>query len=303
MNTMKNAIIKTLLCCLLIGATSVTLSAQQLPHYSQFDQNRYVLNPGVAGSMDHFEVRAINRSQWTGVTDAPRTFALSLQGPLKNKKVGLGGYLFTDNVGPTRRTGIQFSYSYHLQLNDKIKLGLAASMGALQFTIDGSKIQLAEEGDPALFSELNSQTVFDAKFGAYMYHENWYVGVTLPQLLQNQIQLYESTTGDLSKLEDHYFLMGGYTHTINDDWKVSTNALIKYVAPVPPQFDINFKGHYKDMVFAGLGYRHNDALIFMAGYEYREAISIGFAYDMTTTDIRNYSNGTYEVMVGFRFNQ
>jgi type IX secretion system PorP/SprF family membrane protein len=162
---------------------------------------------------------------------------------------------------------------------------------------------LAEEGDPALFSELNSQTVFDAKFGAYMYHENWYVGVTLPQLLQNQIQLYESTTGDLSKLEDHYFLMGGYTHSINDDWKVSTNALIKYVAPVPPQFDINFKGHYKDMVFAGLGYRHNDALIFMAGYEYREAISIGFAYDMTTTDIRNYSNGTYEVMVGFRFNQ
>jgi type IX secretion system PorP/SprF family membrane protein len=303
MNTMKNAIIKTLLCCLLIGATSITLSAQQLPHYSQFDQNRYVLNPGVAGSMDHFEVRAINRSQWTGVTDAPRTFALSLQGPLKNKKVGLGGYLFTDNVGPTRRTGIQFSYSYHLQLNDKIKLGLAASMGALQFTIDGSKIQLAEEGDPALFSELNSQTVFDAKFGAYMYHENWYVGVTLPQLLQNQIQLYESTTGDLSKLEDHYFLMGGYTRTINDDWKVSTNALIKYVAPVPPQFDINFKGHYKDMVFAGLGYRHNDALIFMAGYEYREAISIGFAYDMTTTDIRNYSNGTYEVMVGFRFNQ
>lgn len=303
MNTMKNAIIKTLLCCLLIGATSITLSAQQLPHYSQFDQNRYVLNPGVAGSMDHFEVRAINRSQWTGVTDAPRTFALSLQGPLKNKKVGLGGYLFTDNVGPTRRTGIQFSYSYHLPLNDKIKLGLAASMGALQFTIDGSKIQLAEEGDPALFSELNSQTVFDAKFGAYMYHENWYVGVTLPQLLQNQIQLYESTTGDLSKLEDHYFLMGGYTHTINDDWKVSTNALIKYVAPVPPQFDINFKGHYKDMVFAGLGYRHNDALIFMAGYEYREAISIGFAYDMTTTDIRNYSNGTYEVMVGFRFNQ
>lgn len=303
MNTMKNAIIKTLLCCLLIGATSITLSAQQLPHYSQFDQNRYVLNPGVAGSMDQFEVRAINRSQWTGVTDAPRTFALSLQGPLKNKKVGLGGYLFTDNVGPTRRTGIQFSYSYHLQLNDKIKLGLAASMGALQFTIDGSKIQLAEEGDPALFSELNSQTVFDAKFGAYMYHENWYVGVTLPQLLQNQIQLYESTTGDLSKLEDHYFLMGGYTHTINDDWKVSTNALIKYVAPVPPQFDINFKGHYKDMVFAGLGYRHNDALIFMAGYEYREAISIGFAYDMTTTDIRNYSNGTYEVFVGFRFNQ
>lgn len=277
--------------------------AQQLPQFSQFDEHTYVLNPGVAGSTDYFDAKAVNRSQWTGVTDAPRTFAMSLHAPLKNPKVGVGGYLVTDNVGPTRRTGLQLSYTYHLNLSDDIKLGLGASMGILQFTIDGTKIQLAEDGDPALFSEMNSQTVFDAKFGAYMYADNWYIGLSAPQLLQNQVKLFESTSGDLSKLEDHYVLMAGYEYALNDDFDIEANALLKYVQPTPLMMDFNVKARYLKKIQAGVGYRHNDALIFMAGYEYRESINIGFSYDMTTSNLRNYSNGTYEVLLGFRFNR
>lgn len=293
----------TLLAVIACSVFALKVNAQQLEQFSQFDQQMYILNPAVAGSTDYFEAKGVNRSQWTGVTDAPRTFAMSLQAPLKNPHVGLGGFLMTDNVGPTRRTSLQFSYTYQLFLNNDLKLGLGISAGLLQFTIDGSKIKLAEEGDPALFSEMNSQTVFDAKFGAYLHKQNWYVGFSLPQLLQNQIQLFESTSGDLSKLEDHYLVMGGYTYEFNNDFKLQTNALAKFVAPVAPALDINLKAFYQNKVNVGVGYRHQDALIFMAGYEYREAISIGFSYDMTTSSLKNYSNSTYEVMVGFRFNQ
>ncbi|MGB0423206.1 MAG: PorP/SprF family type IX secretion system membrane protein [Flavobacteriales bacterium] len=288
---------------LVLSVLTLKTNAQQLEQFSQFDQQMYILNPAVAGSTDYFEAKAVNRSQWTGVTDAPRTFAMSLQAPLKNPHVGLGGFLMTDNVGPTRRTSLQFSYTYQLFLNNDLKLGLGISAGLLQFTIDGTKIKLAEEGDPALFSEMNSQTVFDAKFAAYLHKENWYAGFSLPQLLQNQVQLFESTSGDLSKLEDHYLIMGGYTYELNNDFKIQANALAKFVAPVNPALDANIKAYYQNKVNVGVGYRHKDALIFMAGYEYREAVSIGFSYDMTTSALKNYSNGTYEVMVGFRFNQ
>lgn len=292
-----------LVLALVVSVMAIKANAQQIEQFSQFDEQMYILNPGVAGSTDYFEAVGVNRSQWTGVTDAPRTFAMSLQAPLKNPHVGLGGFLMTDNVGPTRRTSLQFSYTYQLFLNNDLKLGLGVSAGLLQFTIDGSQIQLAEEGDPALFSEMNSQTVFDAKFGAYLHKENWYAGFSLPQLLQNQVQLFESTSGDLSKLEDHYLIMGGYTYDLNNDFKLQANALAKFVAPVSPALDANIKAYYQNKVNVGVGYRHKDALIFMAGYEYREAVSIGFSYDMTTSALKNYSNGTYEVMVGFRFNQ
>jgi type IX secretion system PorP/SprF family membrane protein len=288
---------------LVVGMGTSEVEGQQLPQYSQFMLNDYVLNPAVAGSRPQFEARALNRSQWTGITDAPRTFTLSVQGPLKNPHIGLGGYLYTDNVGPTRRTGAQFSYTYHLFLNETLKLGLGVSMGAQQFAIDGSKIELAEDNDPALYSELNSQTVFDAKFGALLYADNFYVGFTFPQLLQNEIKLYDSVEQDFNKLEDHYYLMAGYTYEINEMFAFEPHLTIKYVAPTPVKWEAGARLHYDDMIWLGGSYRSNDAGIIMAGFEYREAITIGYSYDFTTSDLRNYADATHEIVLGFRFNQ
>src|SRR3954467_14060469 len=84
--------------------------AQQLPQYSQYMLNEMAINPAVAGRDDFAEVRSNNRQQWLGITDAPRTYMLTLQGPIKDKNMGLGMNIYTDIVGPTRRTGISFSY-------------------------------------------------------------------------------------------------------------------------------------------------------------------------------------------------
>lgn len=293
-------IFATVLCA---SMAQTDLIAQQLAQYSQFMLNDYVINPAVAGSRPQFEARALNRSQWTGITDAPRTFTLSVQGPLKNPHIGLGGYLYTDNVGPTRRTGAQVSYTYHLFLNETLKLGLSASMGAQQFAIDGSKIELSEKNDPALYSQLNSQTVFDAKFGAMLYADNFYVGLTFPQLLQNEIKLYDSVEQEFNKLEDHYYLMAGYTYTINERFAIEPHALVKYVAPTPVKWEAGARLHYDNMIWLGGSFRSNDAAILMAGFEYREAVTIGYSYDFTTSDLRNYADATHEIVLGFRFNQ
>lgn len=279
------------------------VQAQQLPQISMFRENEYVLNPAIGGSLDHFQVRGMNRSQWAGITDAPRTFTLAMHGPLKNPHIGLGGHLFTDNVGPTRRTGIQLSYSWHFFLNEKMRLGLGLSAGMLQFAIDGSKITLAEEGDPALFSELRAQTVFDATFGAYLYTDDYYVGLTLPQLLQNQIRLYESVDQATNRLEDHYLLMAGYKYRFNDTWMVEPVVLLKYVSPVPLKWDLNLRAWYQEMAWAGVSYRSNDAMVVMAGYEYQQSISIAYAYDLTVSGLREHTTGTHEIILGFRFNQ
>lgn len=277
--------------------------AQQLPQFSMFQENLYVLNPAMGGRSPFFEVKGSNRSQWSGITDAPRTFALSLDGPLKNPHIGLGGYLFTDNVGPTRRTGIQLSYTWHFFLTEDIRLGLGLSGGALQFAIDGSKIELAEAGDPALLSNLQAQTVFDATFGVSVYTDTWYAGFSLPQLLQNQLRLYDDHQHDLTRLEDHYYLMAGYRYQIDDQFMVEPSLLVKYVSPVPVSWNLQARCWYRNTVFLGAGYRHNDAVIAMAGYSWNESLSIAYAYDMSTSGLRRHSTGSHELVLGFRFNQ
>ncbi len=288
---------------LFIVGFSTTVKAQQISQVSQYSMNDYIVNPAVAGSRDYFEAKMMNRNQWSGFTDAPRTFTLSLLAPFKNPKFAMGGYLFVDNVGPTRRTGLQVSYAYHLTINEKMKLGLSASVGLLQFTIDGSRIELASADDPALYNELNSQLVFDAKFGAYLYADNWYAGFTLPQLLQNQIELYETMDGDLNRLEDHYLVTGGYRFEVTDDIKLEPSVLVKYVYPAPIKIDASLKVIYKEMLWAGGSWRNNDAWVAMIGYEWNETLSLGYSFDFTTSNLKNYSNGTHEIVIGFRLNQ
>src|SRR5437868_4504015 len=96
--------------------------AKQLPQYSQYMLNQMAINPAVAGKNEFAEVRSNYRQQWTGITDAPRTYMLTLDGPIGSKHMGIGMNLFTDITGPTRRTGLTLAYAYHLRIQKEIYL-------------------------------------------------------------------------------------------------------------------------------------------------------------------------------------
>ena len=276
--------------------------AQQLPQYSQYLINDYVLNPGITGNKDYFEAKTNNRFQWVGLTDAPRTFILSMHGPIKTENMGVGGYLFTDVTGPTSRVGAYGSYAYHIDLNgDDMKLSLGLFGGILQYNVDGSKITLAQEADPLATIGIESILIPDAGAGAYWYGDKYYLGVSVPQLLQNKLEL-PSNGSEIGKLTSHYFVMGGYKFELDGDFEVEPSFLMKYVAPVPVQFDLSARVTYQRTFWVGGSYRTDDAMSVLIGYSMQEKLFFGYSYDVTTTDLKNYSSGTHEVMLGMRFN-
>lgn len=274
--------------------------AQQLPQLTQYQFNDYVFNPAVAGSRPFFELRSGHRYQWVGVQDAPRTFTLSGATPV-GEKMGVGGYLFTDIVGPTRRTGVQFSYAYHLKLTEDLKLSLGLSAGLLQFLIDGSKISLRDPGDPVMDDQLRGELMPDAKFAFYLYHLKYWFGATAPQLLQNRVQFKDAPGQSLSRMEDHYYVTGGYRIALNEQWQLEPSFLLKYVDPVPPKLDITATIRYKNTVWLGASYRTNDAYAAMVGVWLKESFQFGYSYDVITSNLRNYSTGSHEVMLALTF--
>lgn len=271
-------------------------NGQQLPQLTQYQFNDYVFNPAIAGSRQFFELRSGHRYQWVGIQDAPRTFTFSGTTPV-GQKMGVGGYLFTDIVGPTRRTGFQLSYAYHLRLTEDIKLSLAVSAGLLQFLIDGSKINFHDPGDPVLDDQLRGDLLPDAKFGFYLYGERFWFGATAPQLLQNKVYFLDEGRETLSRMEDHYYAMGGYRLPLGEDWKLEPSFLVKYTSPVPAKIDLNATIRYKDTFWLGAGYRTNDAYCAMVGYWLKKTFQFGYSYDIITSNLRNYSTGTHEVML------
>ncbi len=277
--------------------------AQQLPQYTQYMLNEMAINPAVAGKDEFADARSNNRYQWSGITDAPRTYMLTVNGPIKAKNMGLGMHLYTDIVGPTRRTGLSFAYAYHIKTGEETHVSLGLSAGIQQWGIDGDKLILRDAGDENLLTKYQTSYVPDFGAGIYFHKtKRFYIGLAAPQLYQSPINLYPSVT-EKGKLVTHFNLNGAYTFDLNDDFKLEPSFLVKYAIPAPPKIDVGVRAIYKEMVWLGGAYRHNDAFTALVGYMFNNYLIVGYSYDFTTTAIRKYSTGTHELMLGIHFSR
>jgi type IX secretion system PorP/SprF family membrane protein len=279
-----------------------SLQAQQLPQYTQYMLNEMAINPAVAGKDNYADVRSNNRYQWTGITDAPRTYMLTLHSPLKNRHMGLGTQIYTDIVGPTRRVGISVSYAYHIKVAEKTHVSLGLSAGIQQWGIDGHKLHLHDAGDDNLLTQYQTKTVPDFGAGVYVHNDQWYIGFSAPQLYQSPIKLYKDGD-DKGKLVTHFILNGAYKIKVSDDFKVEPSFLVKYANPTPLEIDLGARVIYQEQVWLGIGYRHHDAITALVGFMYKNYLMIGYSYDYTTTNLKKYSTGTHELMLGLRFSK
>lgn len=281
----------------------VVLRAQQLPQYTQYMLNDMAINPAVAGKDEFADVRSNNRYQWVGITDAPRTYMLTLHAPFKKRNMGLGTQIYTDIVGPTRRVGISLAYAYHIKIAEQTKISFGLSAGIQQWGIDGHKLILHDQGDDNLLVQYQTKIVPDFGAGIYVHKANkWYVGFSAPQIYQSPIRLY--VDGDnKGTLARHFMLNGAYKFDINDDFKIEPSALVKYVDPAPVKIDAGLRVIYKEQIWLGGGYRHNDAFTALLGFMYKNYLMIGYSYDFTTTNLKKYSTGTHELMLGLRFSR
>ncbi len=278
------------------------LKAQQLPQYTQYMLNQYAINPAFAGKEEYAEVRSDNRYQWIGITDAPRTYVLTVNGPLKVKNMGIGMNLFTDIVGPTRRVGINFSYAYHIKLNKETKMSMALSAGVLQWGIDGHKLILHDAGDDNLLTQY--QTTYAPDFGAgiLIYNKKYYFGIAVPQMYQAKLNLYPGSDSR-GTLVTHFNINGAYKFNVGEDFKIEPSFLVKYATPAPFKLDVGARVIYKEQVWLGAAYRHHDAFTALIGFMYKNYLLIGYSYDFPTTNLRKYSSGTHEIMLGLRFSK
>ena len=279
------------------------LMAQQVPHFSQFWFNDFVINPAVAGTKPYYQAKSNNRYQWVGINDAPKTFILSAFGPEKNKDMGYGLQLFSDVTGPTSRLGFYGSYAYNLRIKNDIRLSMGISVGMLQYKIDGSQIRLHDSNDQALGEETYAEFVPDADFGIMVYGKNWHGGLVAKQLFNYSLDLDDVESLGMNALTTHFFLHGAYRYDIDNDWAVEPFAMLKYMYPTPLQIDFGTRGIWKKMVWLGVSWRSSDAVAIMIGYEYEEQISFGYSYDITTSNLQTASTGSHEIMIGFKFSK
>jgi len=288
---------------ILVLALNSHVYGQQLPLYSQYLLNSFVINPATAGINEYSLIQTNIRYQWMGFNDAPRTYIISANIPVTPKKIGMGGLIYSDETGPIIRSGINLAYAYHIEMGNELILSMGMFGGLMQYRVNGVEILLADEEERYLFDGVETATVPDASFGTYLYDDFGYLGFSFNHLFQNPLRknLFIKDSESFGYLSNHLFITGGYRFELNSSWDIEPSAHLKLVKPLPAQIDLSVRVFYQKEVWLGLQYRTQDAAILAAGYEYKERLIIGYSYDFTISNIKNYSSGSHEVMLGYKF--
>lgn len=294
-------------------------SAQQRAQFSQYMVNNYVLNPAVGGTEDFTDFKAGFRTQWLGFEGAPTTYYFSVHtaigreyGPSHNHHRGekknwhaLGMYTYNDITGPTRRTSALVSYGYNIGLSRKVRMSFGMYGGFQQYKIDGNEFVLTDEIDNVL-NGVHTTFVPDAVVGTWIYSKDFYFGISANQILQSKLDFngigsINSGTIDLSKLNNHYFITGGFLWPINYSFSLVPTFMIKYVTPAPVSVDINCKLDYeKGRYWGGFSYRSLDSFTLIGGMQFTKHFSGSYSFDLTTSELRKYNTGTHEIVVSYR---
>ncbi|HLP74498.1 MAG TPA: type IX secretion system membrane protein PorP/SprF [Bacteroidales bacterium] len=313
---------------IILGLCSATAMAQQVPMYSQYVMNGFLINPSFAGRDGYTSVNLTVREQWVGMSGAPGTFAASFQTrvlrnsyiskstavkkkivqPTRSGRVGVGGYVFNDENGAMRRTGIQAAYAYHIPLGttsgypNDFALGL--SFSAYQFAVNTNGM-IIDPDDPLLNSYDRRVFIPDFNFGASFTTARYYAGIAMTNLFRGSL-FFSSDTASNNRTElGNFFITGGMKVPVAVNWTLEPSGYIKASDMLfkSIQMDLSARMFYKENYWAGLSFRTANAFIVMAGLRY-DRFYFAYASDFALTDIRKANTlGTHEITLAVKFGE
>ncbi|MBL4658434.1 MAG: PorP/SprF family type IX secretion system membrane protein, partial [Flavobacteriales bacterium] len=155
-----------------------------------------------------------------------------------------------------------------------------------------------------LFEGGETALVPDGSFGVQVYDKRGWIGFSFNHLFHNRLntKVFSTTSTSFGYLKNHLFVATGYRFELNSVLELEPSVLLKLVTPLPAQMDFSARFIYQEEVWLGLQYRLDDAFVVTIGYEYKKRIHMGYSFDYTTSTIKSYSEGSHEVMLGYRFN-
>jgi type IX secretion system PorP/SprF family membrane protein len=269
--------------------------AQQYPLFTNFVTNQYAFNPAISIDTNGVYVNAVYRKQWNGIDLAPETQVAGLRGRLKNVPLGFGGFFFNDQAGVLRRTGGWGNISYAQDLGSNVRLSVGFTGGYHSILVDGD-LNVTDVSDQLVAEALLGRQVFDFNAGLFLQIGGLYLGASVPHILEPTLD-YSSVETE-NNLVRHYYGMLGYKIGVSPNFSIEPMGLFKMTVDQPWQVDGGLKFNFKN-IWIGGSYRTDDAFSGMAGFSFSR-FQISYAYDYTTSNLKNVSSGSHEVSVGFR---
>lgn len=263
--------------------------AQQTPTFTEYNFNPFIINSAYAGVLNDTEVTLSNIGFGSQDFDgAPSSLSFTLNAPLRNEKMGLGGGIIRDEIGVTTSTQIFAAYSYKIFLNDNaypywklydhsfVSFGITA--GALIY--DQDLLSLGIQNDPNFAANINS-TLPTVGVGVLFGQGNFFAGASIPNVVGDSL-----SSEDNLELSNPIYAYTGYNFATNRfaEYIVKPSLLFKYEQGAPFQVDLNVAVSVKDIFEVGAGYRTSNSFSALAGFYVFKNLRMLYSYSQTTNN-------------------
>jgi len=278
-----------------IGCSS--LFGQQQSLYTNYFLNDYYFNPAIAGSKSVSIASFSYRNQWVGFDGAPKTIMGNISGSYKNEgKMGYGVSVISDNIGLTSNLSILLTYAYHIKLNEKLKLGLGVQTGYIQSRVKLYNTKLADINDVVFNGNVLTENGIDFNWGFNLYSEKYYIMGAI-----NHLFIDNSTIASYNqRLEKNYNVIGGYKFNLEKQKiEIEPSIMVQYVKAAPVNLTTAIKTTYNNAYWLGVSYNNSKNIGIGLGYLMKERLSLGYAYDLSLSDIRSYHSGSHEISISY----
>lgn len=292
-----------LLAAFLMAVSSVY--SQQDAQYTQYMYNTVTVNPAYAGSRGVLSLVGLHRTQWVGVEGAPSTQTLSIHSPIGISRVGLGGSIINDEIGPVNETYFDLSFSYSIPTSEIGKLNFGLKAGARLFSVNFNDSGLNKnQNDLAFLNSIDNQFNPSVGAGVYYHTDRFYLGLSVPNILETEhLEANEindiAAASSVAKERLNFYLIAGHTFDLTDDIKFKPAILGKLVTGAPLQVDVSGNVLFYEKLTLGLAYRWSAAVSAMAAFQISDSLLIGVAYDRETTELAELNDGSFEIMLRF----
>jgi type IX secretion system PorP/SprF family membrane protein len=284
---------------------SMNIYGQQVSMYNHYFYKPFFYNPAFAGNSGSTEAMLLNRSQWAGFSNAPQMNVFTLDGAVREKKIGLGLNLISDKRGINRRVGGSLAYSYRFNINEETYVSLGLSAGVINQSIDYTKAVSESYTDLTLFFSAQQKTTFDGNAGLVFGWKGLELAVSAPQLLGNKINYLDNASGIKAsyRQERHYITSLKYRFTLSEEKEMylAPQFLARIVPNTPLQYDGNLTFSWKNKFWLGATYKSAYAVSANAGITLSKCLDIGYSYEFITGNLANYAGLSHEIMVNYRF--
>ena len=279
--------------------TTVVAWSQQDAQYTQYMYNMSVINPAyTTGNIGVVNLGALHRTQWVGANGAPKSSNIFAHTPI-NENVEVGFSLINDNIGDVVKQNdlyADFAYKLDLEENGKLSFGLKAGVTFFDVNFNGFVLESGDVFTDPDFAENINQSFLNFGAGVYYNTENYYVGLSIPAIL-NAKHLDRNNGKYQGTEQAHTYLTGGYVFELSELFKFKPAFMAKVVKGAPISLDLTANVLFDNKVEFGVGYRLDDALSGMINFKATPELRLGYAYDHTISNLGPFSSGSHELFI------